>query len=78
MNKEYYKKLINEEINYLIEKKDDISMEISEIATFLGEYTNNVDLGRLDISAINEKRNQMKVIYDLIDDLEDLKNKGER
>ena len=69
-----YNNLINKEISFLIEKKDDYCSEIMEIATHLGDFeTENVDLDRLDISAINEKRRTMKAIYDLISDLDKLK-----
>ncbi len=34
MNKEYYIKLVNKTINWLIEEKDNYSNEISEIATY--------------------------------------------
>jgi len=63
-------KLIDEEIAYLIEKKDDYSNEISEIATY---FQDDIELTKLDIQAINDKRSIMLAIYDLIDDLEKLK-----
>lgn len=74
--KEYYTKLINKQISYLIEEKDNLSNEISEIATYISDFE-PIDLGRLEIGAINEKRRQMKVIYILIEDLEALKSRVE-
>lgn len=79
MNKEYYNKLVNEEIKYLLEKKNDIALEITEIATTF-EYHNindNVSLDMLDISAINEKRQQIFTITELIHNLDKLGKESE-
>lgn len=72
-----YEKLINEEINLLIEKKEGCVSEIIEIATYIDTREHNIDLTRLNISAINEIRRKIKVIYDLIEDLEVLKSRKE-
>lgn len=79
MNKEYYNKLINEEIKYLLEKEEMLSEEITEIATTF-EYhdiNDNVSLDRLDISAINEKRQQIFTITELIHNLDKLRKESE-
>lgn len=76
MNKEYYKNCIKQFIKELMEEKDSIVEDISNIATYLSEHkTESQDLGRLDISAINERRNNMGAIYQLIEDLNDLLKK---
>ena len=76
INKEYLNKLLIEEINRLIEKKERLCEEISEIATYLGGFNDfNVNLTRLDVREINEKRNEMNAIYDLIIELDKLRNK---
>ena len=74
MNKEYYNKLINEEIKYLIEKKEDLVLEISEIATTFEYHSieDKVDLNKLEISTINEKRQTISAIYELINNLDNL------
>jgi len=72
MNKEYYNNLIKEEIKYLLEKEEFLNEEITSIATSF-EYHNiedNVNLDRLDISAINEKRQQVFTISELIHNLD--------
>ena len=77
MNKDYYNKLIEEEIKYLLEKKEDLCREITEIATRF-EYHNledNVSLDRLEISSINEKRQQIFTIGELIHNLDKLRIK---
>ena len=77
MNKDYYNKLIEEEIKYLLEKKEYLYGEITEIATTF-EYhilEDNVSLGRLEISAINEKRQQVFTIGELIHNLDKLRIK---
>ena len=78
MNKDYYNKLIEEEIKYLLEKKEDLCREITEIATIL-EYhrlEDNISLGRVEINAINEKRQQVFTIVELIHNLDKLRIKG--
>lgn len=77
MKKDYYKNLIIMEINHLVNRKDMLSNEIGEIATYLDTRENNVDLTRIDIESINKLRNEMKAIYDLIDKLEELKKECE-
>ena len=75
MNKDYYNKLIKEEIKYLQEKEEDLCREITEIATIFEYHSleDNVSLGRLEISAINEKRQQMFTIEELIHNLDKLR-----
>ena len=48
MNKDYYNKLIEEKIKYLLEKKEDLCREITEIATTFEYHSleDNVSLGR--------------------------------
>lgn len=74
MNIDYYNKLINEEIKYLIEKEELLSNEITEIATTFEYHSkeDNVSLDRLEISAINEKRQQILTIRELIHNLDKL------
>jgi hypothetical protein len=74
MNKEYYNKLINEEIKYLMEKNEDLQEEISNIATTFEYHSaeDNINLDKLSISAINEKRQQVFTISELIHDLDKL------
>ena len=75
MNKNYYNKLREEEIKYLLEKKEDLCREITEIATIFEYHSleDNVSLGRLEISAINEKRQQVFTIGELIHNLDKLR-----
>lgn len=77
MNKEYYNKLIEEEIKHLQEKKEDLCREITEIATIFEYHSleDNVSLGRLEISSINEKRQQIFTIGELIHNLDKLRIK---
>lgn len=75
MNKEYYKNCIKQFIKELMEEKDNYASEIGEIATYLDFQNENNNLDRLDISAINEKRNNMSTIYQLIEDLDKLLKK---
>ena len=79
MEKAYYNKLINEEIKYLLEKEEELQEEICNIATTF-EYHNindNVNLDRLDINSINEKRQQMLTISELIHNIDKLKLESE-
>ena len=75
MNKNYYNKLISEEIKYLLEKEKLLNNEITEIATIFEYHSleDNVSLGRLEISAINEKRQQVFTIGELIHNLDKLR-----
>ena len=77
MNKDYYNKLIEEEIKYLQEKEEDLCREITEIATIFEYHSleDDVSLGRLEISAINEKRQQVFTIGELIHNLDKLRIK---
>ena len=77
MIKDYYNKLIEEEIKYLQEKEEDLCREIAEIATIFEYHSleDDVSLGRLEISAINEKRQQVFTIGELIHNLDKLRIK---
>lgn len=77
MKKDLYNKLINEEINFLLEKEELLWGEIKEIACTFEYHSieDNVDLDRLEIGAINEKRQQIFAIIELVGDLERLKKK---
>ena len=61
MNKDYYNKLIEEEIKYLLEKKEDLCREITEIATTFEYHSleDDISLGRLETS-VYEKENGEK------------------
>ena len=72
MNKEYYNNCIKQFIKELMEEKENYASEIGEIATYIDFQSENNNLGRLDISAINEKRNNMGAIYELIENLNKL------
>jgi hypothetical protein len=80
MNKEYYNKLINEEINYLLEQEELLNEEITSIATTFEYHSieDNVNLGRLEISAINEKRQHIFTITELIHELDNLKKESDK
>ncbi len=75
MNKQYYNNCIKQYIKELMEIKDDYAREIEEIATYLDFQNENNNLDRLDIAAINEKRNNMVAIYQLIEDFDKLLKK---
>lgn len=77
MNKDYYNKLIEEKIKHLLKKEEDLYGEITEIATTFEYHSleDNVSLGRLEISAINEKRQQVFTIGELIHNLDKLRIK---
>ena len=77
MNKDYYNKLIEEEIEYLLEKEEDLCREITEIATIFEYHSieDNVSLSRLEINTINEKRQQIFAIGELIHNLDKLRIK---
>lgn len=72
MNKEYYNNCIKQFIKELMEEKENYASEIGEIAKYIDFQSENNNLGRLDISAINEKRNNMGAIYELIENLNKL------
>ena len=77
MNKDYYNKLIEEEIKYLQEKEEDLCREITEIATTFEYHSKEecVNLSIRDIFDINEKRQQMFTIEELIHSLDKLRIK---
>lgn len=77
MNKYYYNKLIEEEIKYFLEKEEDLCREITEIATIFEYHSleDDISLGRLEINAINEKRQQLFAIGELIHNLDKLRIK---
>lgn len=79
MNKEYYNNVLKEEIKFLLEKVEDLNLEISSIATEFEYHNENddVSLDRLSISAINEKRKQVFTLTELIHDLDSLKKGSE-
>ena len=74
MNKEYYNKLLKEEIKFLLEKEELLNDEIIEIATTFEYHSknDNVSLDKLDIKAINEKRQQILTISELIHNIDKL------
>lgn len=79
MNIEYYNEILKEEIQFLLEKEDLLKEELINIATSF-EYHNpndNVNLDKLDISAINEKRQQIRTIDEVIHNIDKLFMKGE-
>ena len=55
--------------------KEDLCREITEIATIFEYHSleDNVSLGRLEINAINEKRQQVFTIGELIHNLDKLR-----
>lgn len=77
MNKDYYNKLIEEEIKNLLEKEEELCREITEIATIFEYHSleDNVNLSRLEINEINEKRQQLFAIGELIHNLDKLRIK---
>lgn len=77
MNKDYYNELINEQIKYLLEKEELLNREITEISTTFEYHSleDNVSLDRLEIGSINEKRQQIFTISELIHNLDKLKIK---
>lgn len=75
MNKEYYNNCLKQFVKELIELKENYVEEIQEIATYIDFQEDNNDLDRLDLGAINEKRNNIGAIYQLIEDLDRLLKK---
>lgn len=73
MNKDYYNNCIKQYIKELIEIKDNYIEEIQEIATYIDFQKDKQDLDRLDLLSINEKRNNIGAIYQLIEDLDKLR-----
>lgn len=71
-NKEYYNKVISDIILDLINQKDNLAEELTEIATYIDDNENCFDLTKIDIQLINEIRVKMATIYKLIDDLQEL------
>lgn len=74
MRKSYYNKLIKETIKNLLEKEEDLRREIIEIATIFEYHSQDdcVNLSISDIFDINEKRQQMFTISELIHNLDKL------
>lgn len=77
MNKDYYNKLIEEKIKNLLEKEEELSREITDIATIFEFHSKEdcVNLSAGDIFDINEKRQQMLTIRELIYNLDKLRIK---
>lgn len=77
MNKDYYNKLIEEKIKNLLEKEEELCREITEIATMFEYHSEEecVSLSIGDIFDINEKRQQMYTIGELIHNLDKLRIK---
>lgn len=76
MRKErYYDNLINDIIKDLIGKKDNLIKKIEEISTTIEyhSFEDKTDLTKYDISAINDKREDILVIYELISNIEKIK-----
>lgn len=75
MNKDFYNNLISQEIKYLMEEEELLQEEIINIATTFEYHSleDNVNLDRLDIGAINEKRQQVFAITELIHNLDKLR-----
>ena len=73
MNKEYYNNCIKKYIKDLIEEKDSIAIDIENIASYI-DFTEKEDksLSNCDIKGINERRNNIGAIYQLIEDLDKL------
>lgn len=76
MRKErFYDNLINNIINNLIDKKDNLIKEIEEISTTIEyhSFEDKTDLTKYDISEINNKREDIIVIYELISNIEKIR-----
>jgi hypothetical protein len=76
MRKErFYDNLINDIINNLIDKKDNLIKEIEEISTTIEyhSFEDKTDLTKYDISEINNKREDIIVIYELISNIEKIR-----
>lgn len=73
MNKEYYNNCIKQFIKELMEEKESIVEDITIISTHLKEFKSETqDLSKYDINSINEQRNNLGAIYELISDLDKL------
>lgn len=70
-----YEKLVDNIIKDLIEEKDKVSDEIAEITTFVDLQRNDNSLTKWEIDYISKKRNELSTYYELIDDLEYLKER---
>lgn len=70
-----YEKLVNNIIKDLIEEKDRVSDEIAEITTFVDLQRKDNSLTKWEIDYISKKRNELSTYYELIDDLEYLKER---
>ena len=73
MNKEYYNNCIKEFIQELIYEKDSIVEDIENITTYIDFKSDSQDLRNSDITSVNQKRNNIGAIYQLIEDLGQLK-----
>lgn len=73
MNKEYYNNVIKKIIKELIEEKDSIVENITNISTYIEFEKESQDLCKNDLDTINLERNNIGAIYKLIEDLEKLK-----
>ena len=71
----FYDNLINDIINNLIDKKDNLIKEIEEISTTIEyhSFEDKTDLTKYDISEINNKREDIIVIYELISNIEKIR-----
>lgn len=70
-----YEKLVDNIIKDLIEEKDRVSDEIAEITTFIDLQRKDNSLTKWEIDYISKKRNELSTYYELIDDLEYLKER---
>ena len=70
-----YEKLVDNIIKDLIEEKDRVSDEIAEITTFVDLQRKDNSLTKWEIDYISKKRNELSTYYELIDDLEYLKER---
>ena len=75
MNKDFYNHNLKMYIKELIKLKEDYVNEICEITSYIethGEKKENYNLTQFDIEEINEKRNYIAAIYELISDIDKL------
>ena len=72
MNKDFYNNCIKQYIQDLIETKESCVENIQNIATYINFMKDSQNLDEVDLSAINEERNNIGAIYQLIEDLEKL------
>ena len=75
MNKEFYNHNLKMYIKELIKLKEDYVNEICEITSYIETHSSkkeNYNLTQFDIEEINEKRNYIAAIYELISDIDKL------